>query len=472
MGKFFKLVQNEYIKILNRISTWIILGLVVLAALGLCLVSVLVKNEMNRNNDTYSQSTYTDGMYDSEIAYQKDSKPEGYEQMIEALEFLRDNKIPYADWRYTAANDMAQVKTQLASASASGLDDATVKALTKTAQDYKNAILAKDWKAYYQIKIDVIQEDASLSKEEKEMQEWQYQYRLGHDLKPGSDWKSNLITETATLKAQVASMRKEQESGTAQDMEKLNQNVDKIQANLYRIEHNIRLDIASAGLTHPQGTLGFWDVFSTSSKMISVISLLIIVIAGSCVASEFSSGTIKFLLINPVKRGKILFSKYVMVVSFAYLMLLFFFILNALFCMMFYGTGDLGIPYLSVAGGTVHSTPGFAYIAGKYLLASVDILVMATLAFAISSLIRSSALAIGVGAFAMLGGNTLILILKQALNLDWARYLIFANTNLSSIMDGSSLFAHQSVQFALIVVAVHMFVFLLTAWDGFVRREV
>lgn len=478
MGRFLKLVKNEYIKILHRISTWIMLGLIVLSALGLNLVFLFAQNQMRQYNQQYSQTTYKEGMYDSDISYQKDTKPEGYQQQIENLEFLRDNKIPQSDWRFGAAGEMADIKTQIASASSSGLDAKSLENLNKAAQDYKNAILTNNWEEYYQLKISQIDagnasSDQKMTSNDKDTQKWQYQYSLEHKIKPDySDWKSNLVSEVARLKTQAASAKAQQESGTSVDTANLTKTNDQIQTDMYRLEHNIPVDIASAGMMNGQSKMGFWDVFSTSGKLITIISLLIIVIAGSCVANEFSSGTIKFLLINPVKRGKILLSKYAMVLSLAYLMLILFFGLNILFGIIFCGTGDLGTPYVYLSGGSVHSISGFAYIAWNYLLASVDILVMATLAFAISALLRSSALAIGVSVFAMLGGKTLILFLKSALNLDWARYFIFANTDLSSIVDGTSQFAHQSVSFALIIVAIHLFVFLLTAWDGFVRREV
>ena len=111
-------------------------------------------------------------------------------------------------------------------------------------------------------------------------------------------------------------------------------------------------------------------------------------------------------------------------------------------------------------------------MAGQYLLGSVNRIVMATLAFAISSLIRSSALAIGVSLFAMLAGSGAVLFLKEALNIDWARYIVFANTDLNAILSGTTPFVNQTIGFALGVIAVYMVVFLLTAWDGFVRREV
>lgn len=470
MGRFFRLVQNEYIKIFHNISTWIMLGVVVLAALGLNAVSLLIQNQ-DRMNMRNPDSAYHEGMYDSDIAYQKDSKPSGYEQEVETLEFLRDNKIGRYEWRFTAANEMMQAKSQIKTSP--GLSTTEAAALNKAVQDYKDAILSNKWESYYNLKISLIDSDTTLSSEAKEVQKWHYRYSLDQKIKPDfNDWKSSLVESTSALKNDVFSQEQQQKSGQKVDLAKLDKSKNSIVVNMYRLEHNIPVDIASTGLTHYVSKIDFWTVLASSSKMISLISLLIIVIAGSCIANEFSSGTIKFLLINPVKRGKILFAKYAMVISFSYLMLFFFYLVNILVTMIFYGAANLNLPYIYVVNGTVQTISGFAYIAGKYLLASLDIVVMATLAFAISSLIRSSALAIGVGVFAMLGGNTMILFLKNLFHLDWVRYFVFANTDLSSILDGTTAFSHQTVPFALTVVAVHMVVFLLTAWDGFVRREV
>lgn len=474
MTRFFKLVQNEYVKVLRRVSTWIMLALIALASLGLFVVGAIAQNEMAKSNARFSPQAYQEGQYDGEISYQQEVKPAGYEQRVKALEFLRDQKIPYGDWRNTAVDDMAAAQTAAATAKTAGESETAVRALEKTAADYEAVIRSNQWDAYYKIKLSEMKKEDAVTAGAKSDQTWQYQYRLDNKMKPDpADWKSNLVDMTQVLKTQAASMQEQLKNGSGTDTEKLNKTESQIQVNLYRLEHNVPIDVSTAGLTHPHGAkLGFWDLFASSTQMIPFISLLIIVVAGSCVTNEFSAGTIKFLLINPVKRGKILFSKYAMSISFAFLMLILFYLMNILLGLCFYGAGDMGTSYLYTAGGTVHSYPAFWYIAQQYLLASVDILVMATLAFAISSLVRSSALAIGVGVFAMLGGKTLILFLKQALKLDWARYLIFANTDLASILGGSGIFAHQSVRFALIVVAIHLFVFLLTAWDGFVRREV
>jgi ABC-2 type transport system permease protein len=113
----------------------------------------------------------------------------------------------------------------------------------------------------------------------------------------------------------------------------------------------------------------------------------------------------------------------------------------------------------------------FLFVAGKYLLSSVGMICMATFAFAISSLVRNSALSIGLGIFLYFSGSMAVLILNQ-LGIYQAKYVLFANTDINAVMNGTTGFINHSLGFALINIAVYMIVFILIAWDGFVRNEI
>jgi ABC-2 type transport system permease protein len=471
LTRFFRLIHNEYIKVFHKASTYIMLGLVVLAALGLNLFALLMQNSMINSRQSYWN--YSEEYYDDQINYLKDAKPEGYELQIEQYTFMKEQSIePYGqnDWRSDAAHRMFEKKMQIDHLKEVEGGEQEIKRINTYFDESKTAILNKDWKAYCRADIKWIDTDPTLTKEQKEQNKWNSQYRLDHDVAiDGQNWKSRLLEETAYLKLEVEEARQTQQSGQA--VKELSKKEDQLLINLYRLDNDVTVDVGVSGLT-TDWNYNFWSVFSSSTSLIQVVSLLIIVIAGSCVASEFSSGTIKFLLINPVKRWKILTSKYVMVLSFSFLMLALFYVVNILFTLLFFGGEYLGAPYLSVSGGLVHAQSGFLHMAWMYLLGSVNMIVMSTLAFAISSLVRSSALAIGVSLFAMLAGSGGVLFMKNILQIDWVRYTIFANTDLNSIVTGSTPFASQTVGFALLVIAAHMVVFLLTAWDGFVRREV
>ena len=205
--------------------------------------------------------------------------------------------------------------------------------------------------------------------------------------------------------------------------------------------------------------------------LVTLLALVMIVIAGGITANEFSQGTVKFLLINPVRRGKILWSKYLCCLSLLAALFLLLFGLETVLLGFSYGFGDFAGEYVRVADGAAVGTPVLVYAFQQFLLAGINPLLMMTMAFAISSLFRSSALSIALGLGGLMGGSMITGILSQ-LGVDGGRYLPFSNTDLASIAAGTPPFPNQSLTFAVVTLLVYMGVFLLTAYDGFTRREV
>lgn len=461
-----RLVKNEYLKVLLKISTWIMLALVVLTALGLNVLSVISKHQMEQYNDP--SGFHLEGLQ-SDLNYYQNAKPDGYEEEVERLKIMIEYEIGYNGWQSIALDEYVGLLSQIKALKLAEAPAEEIKVLEDAAALCKKQVTEEDWRGYYTSKLNEIQKTVNLSAEQKELESWEYRYRLDNDLPLSyENWKSPLVSDIQGLKMTVFSMEQQKEQGQQVNANELQGAKDSLQIALYRLEHDIEINTAS----NEGNSINLWTVLQISVSAIAVISMLIIVIAGSCVANEFSSGTIKFLLINPVKRGKILASKYVTVIMLSYIMLAVFYLMNVLFGICFHGTKDLAAPYLYVDNGVVKEMSSLLHLAWSYLLGSVNIVVMATLAFAISSLVRSAALAIGVGMFSMLAGTSVTMILKEALNLDWSRYIIFANLDLNGIIAGNSMYANHTPAFALIVIAVYMVVFLLTAWDGFTRREV
>ena len=475
MARFFRVVKNEYLKIILKVSTWIMLILVALTAIGIGALAKISQNQMERYYA--SEASNTDEYLDSlerEISYLEQYKPEGYEQEIQMYEVQIQYEIGSADWRQEPAAELATLKSQYEEQKAAGADTSETEA---SMGQYDTIISKNDWKAYCNLKCALIDQDATLTDGQKEDQKWGYQYRLDHNIPYDSDdWRSELINNISSAKQTVQSQEALRETGGGFNQEEYQQAKESVLIGEYQLENNISLNVADSdammSMSGGGGTINFWAIMAMSVAVISIISMLIIVIAGSSVANEFSNGTIKFLLINPVTRGKILMSKYAAIISFSFVMLILFYLMSALSGIIFFGVGDLGAPYLYVSGNEVKEMSGFLYMAWRYLLGSPSIIMMATLAFAISSLVRSSALAIGVGVFVMLAGSGITQFMKLMLNLDWSRYFVFANTDLNSILTGNSIYGNHTITFALCVLAVHMVVFLLTAWDGFTRREV
>ena len=241
----------------------------------------------------------------------------------------------------------------------------------------------------------------------------------------------------------------------------------------YCFEHNVDYVILddSVHYYYDMDYDNFWFGLSTSSMFIALISILMIVIAGSCIAGEFSNGTIKFLLINPKTRSKIFFSKYIMLLTSSAILVFGMFVLNVIVCRLFYTDYTNSTVYLNIVNHVVETSSPWLYIIKTYLLECVSLIVYATLACMLSSLFRSAALAIGASVGLLVSGSIITQILC-AYNIDWGRYLVFANTDLANINKGNSLFPVHSLSFAVVMVVIYVVVFLFSAHDAFTRKEV
>lgn len=459
MGKFVNLVKNEYIKLMLKASTWVMLIILLIASVGLSAMALVGQKQYESWNNSSTEDLFEN--YQSEINYLKDVKTEGWEQEVEYNQYLIDNAIE-PDWRIDAARIMFEIKYHAADY---GISDGD-----QLVSSIDNAVKGTDWKTYFQTAIDISAKAPELI-DSSDGTITLYQYCLDNSVAPyDKNWKYSVALQLESSKAQLKNYEEQRSAGQqvdTEEMETLEENIKKYE---YRLENNIDFDI-SENNNWTDGVFNFWSVFSTSSMLVSFISVIVIIAAGGIVSGEFSAGTIKFLMINPVKRWKILTSKYFTSITFGYLAMIAAFIVSALSTMLFFGADHLGASFISVSGESVKEIPGFLYVAECYLLNSINFIVMGSLAFAISSLFRSSALAIGISVMALFGGNTITLILSQ-LQFDWGRYLIFSNLDISGIAEGSSMFAGQTVAGALAVIAVHMVIFLLTAWDGFNKREI
>lgn len=233
-----------------------------------------------------------------------------------------------------------------------------------------------------------------------------------------------------------------------------------IAINQYRLDHKIKPDTKATG----------WTFINDSTSLISFAGLFTIVIAAGIVASEFGWGTVKLLLIRPIKRFKILMAKYLTVILFGLLMLAILFGSAAILGFILFGTGGGNSVHLAYANGSVVEQNMLLYLIKTYLLSSLDVIMITTMAFMISAVFRNSSLAVGLSIFLlMVGGQITVLI---ATRYDWAKYSLFANTNLTQYTDGVPLVEGMTIGFSIIMLLIYFFVFHLLAFGVFTKRDV
>jgi len=140
-----------------------------------------------------------------------------------------------------------------------------------------------------------------------------------------------------------------------------------------KTKYNIRSEIISVS--------GFATVFS-------------IVLAGMIVANEFTSGTVRLLLIRPKKRWKILLSKLTCALSLYVLLVLISIAVLSVIEIMLHGVGDTFTPDLSYSEGRITEIPAIVETLYTAALAIIQSLPFIMLAFLLSVLMKKSALAL------------------------------------------------------------------------------
>ncbi|MDF2963297.1 MAG: family transporter [Paenibacillus sp.] len=210
-----------------------------------------------------------------------------------------------------------------------------------------------------------------------------------------------------------------------------------------------------AGVNHAFPFLGM------STNLTWLVFIFSVVIAGDSVASEFTWGTIKLLLIRPATRSKILAAKYISVFMFLLTLLFVLFIASYFVGLMFFGVS-----------GTVTEENALINILRAYGLKWIDLLMSVTLAFMISAAFRSSSLAIGLSMLLMFTASSVVYLLV-AFKYKWVKYLLFTNTDLSPyFLDGKPPIEGMTLGFSVTVLIAYWILFYGVAWLLFTKRDV
>jgi ABC-2 type transport system permease protein len=176
------------------------------------------------------------------------------------------------------------------------------------------------------------------------------------------------------------------------------------------------------------------------------------------------------LLIRPASRSKILLSKYISTLIFSLVLLIILFIFSFILSGLLEGFNDVGLPYIYAgSNGVVHEVSMIAHVLSTYGYQCVELLMIVTMAFMLSTVFRSSSLAIGLSIGIMFIGSAVASFITQY---SWAKYYLFENTDLTQYLNDSPHIEGMTLQFSIIVLVVYFLVFNILSWTIFKRRDV
>ncbi len=206
----------------------------------------------------------------------------------------------------------------------------------------------------------------------------------------------------------------------------------RVEQQQFYLDHDINPDAPGA----PNFTRSFLE---QSGSLF--IPLLVMVGVIDIVSGERSEGTIKVLLTRPVKRWKILLSKYVTSLLLTSFIVLAAAVMSYLISGLVFGYSGFQAPVLSgfsILDGTLDTTNVHLVPQWKHLLMTAGLvwfvaIVVMTISFMVSVLIRNTAAGMGVMLAALISGE---ILRELATAWEGAKYIFSVNTTLTDYLSG------------------------------------
>ncbi|MFC4798570.1 ABC transporter permease [Neobacillus sp. GCM10023253] len=242
-----------------------------------------------------------------------------------------------------------------------------------------------------------------------------------------------------------------------------------LQQQQYYLEHDIN--------PSEPGAPTFMRIFLENSIDL-FIPLMVMVIASDLVSSEHSLGTVKLLLTRPVKRWKILLSKYITLCLAVSLIIAIAGILSYGISGLVFGYKGWGAPILtgfSVTETGLNTSEVRLLSLWKFLLMDFGLvwfvaIVVGTLSFMLSVLIRSTAAGMGVMLAALISGailNNMVSSWKSA------KFFFMVNLRLTDYMKGNAPpIEGMTLSFSLLTLLVWWAAALMVSFMVFTKRDV
>ncbi|MFD0713619.1 ABC transporter permease [Paenibacillus sp. GCM10027626] len=206
--------------------------------------------------------------------------------------------------------------------------------------------------------------------------------------------------------------------------------------------------------------------------------LLVLAIASDLISGERTTGTIKMLLTRPVRRWKILLSKWIALTFYVSLIIVASGILCYLIAGAIFGYGGWQMPIFtgfSISGSNVdstyvHAVPQWLYILMQAGLIWFAQMVVAAIALMVSVLIRSTSASIVTMMAAVIAGTILA---NMSSSWQSAKYLFSVNINMTGYLAGSPPpIEGMTLGFSLATLTVWAAAALIVSFTVFTKQDI
>ena len=345
-------------------------------------------------------------------------------------------KLDENDWKYFAREDLAKAEQQIEELNA------------QKEQTEDKAVLEN------------IETELNNAQMEKEIAE----IRLNKEIPYGSDYLNRAISNLQTANTNLANFKNTEELTYEQ----------KLEYNSYLEEQAESRYILETGrdIHNTNSLKGILENFYAQFGIFLIV--VVVMIAGTIVSEEFNKGTIKLLLVKPYTRNKILMAKAITTLMMIIFIIVVTLVMQILIGGIIFGFDSLSEPVVAYNfnTNTMEEMNIFANLGVQTLTQLPMIILLATLAFAISTLFTNSTLAITISLLGYMAAS-IINQLAIGYDLQFMKYFVTMNWDLSIYANGALPYMEgMNMTMSIIICIVYFLIMMIPTFMVFKKRNI
>lgn len=290
-------------------------------------------------------------------------------------------------------------------------------------------------------------------------------WRLEKDIPYGNDYKNNCLNSYMVAMEDIRSYDFGETEKNYDSKKQYYKAQEMAAINKYDIENGTTVGDTSSAKGILLSTFDEYEIF---------LIVMFMMTAGVIVSEEFSKGTIKLLLIKPYKRSTILASKFITSIIVAIIVILLVLLMQFVVGGLIQGFDSFRNPTI-IYDHTINNVKQIntiQYLAMQALGKAPMYILLMTLAFAFSTIFTNSALAITISLLGYMG-SSVINMLALNLKLNWIKYFVTPNWNLTEYFwGGIPTFEGITLPFSIAIIVIYMVIMLVPTFIIFQKKNI
>lgn len=290
-------------------------------------------------------------------------------------------------------------------------------------------------------------------------------WRLEKDIPYGNDYKNNCLNSYMVAMEDIRSYDFGETEKNYDSKKQYYKAQETAAINKYDIENGTTIGDTSSAKGILLSTFDEYEIF---------LIVMFMMTAGVIVSEEFSKGTIKLLLIKPYKRSTILASKFITSIIVAIIVILLVLLMQFVVGGLIQGFDSFKNPTI-IYDHTINNVKQIntiQYLAMQALGKAPMYILLMTLAFAFSTIFTNSALAITISLLGYMG-SSVINMLALNLKLNWIKYFVTPNWNLTEYFwGGIPTFEGITLPFSIAIIVIYMVIMLVPTFIIFQKKNI